>query len=173
MFKIILAFTLGGLTLGLQACRLGCTDMGCSDQLSGVITTPTGAWPAGSYVITITTERASHTCTLNLPEDYPDEGTDTYLACEPALANWRAPVFQQEVQCTEVSPTTLSCVPIPDQYAVHWGIEGTPEAVTIQVERDGVVLADEDFSPEYEKFRPNGDGCSPVCRQAEVTVELP
>jgi len=173
MFKIILAFTLGGLTLGLQACRLGCTDMGCSDQLSGVITTPTGAWPAGSYVITIATEDGSHTCSMNLPADLPGTNSDTYLPCDPELDYFRAPILTQIVECTEVSPTTVSCAPVPGQYEVRWGIEGTPGTVAIRVERDGVVLADEDFSPDYEESRPNGKGCGPVCHTATADVVLP
>ncbi|HXS17017.1 MAG TPA: hypothetical protein VN764_07505, partial [Polyangiaceae bacterium] len=59
-----------------------------------------------------------------------------------------------------------------DQFAVYFSIQAAPDTVTIHVGRDGAVLADEELTPVYDEFQPNGEGCSPVCRQGEVELEL-
>jgi len=170
MLKIILTFTFSALTVGLQGCGQGCTEIGCSDQLSGTIKTADGTWPEGTYTSVITTEKGSYTCTLDVPADLGEIGQ---ASCVPE-GGWSMWV-EQDSDCTEEvdeDSATSHCTPIPDHYTVHFAIDDTPGAVTVQIERDGVVLGDEDFSPEYEKSQPNGKGCPPVCRQAHVAIQL-
>ncbi len=48
-----------------------------------------------------------------------------------------------------------------------------PLHVSLRIEKDGRTLAEEDFTPLYHTVQPNGAGCAPVCRQADVTLALP
>jgi hypothetical protein len=177
MIKTVFACALVLTFTGIQACgRHGCTDIGCSDQLSGTITTKDGTWSDGSYVITITADETSYQCSLQLPEDFPENGSLRTLQCQPELSDWSHLTFRQDTVCTETvtdNASSQSCDPIPDQYTLSFGLEGTPEAVTIQVERDGAVLVEQDFIPSYKENQPNGKGCSPVCRQGAVEVQVP
>ncbi|HYD53733.1 MAG TPA: hypothetical protein VEA99_13945 [Gemmatimonadaceae bacterium] len=47
-----------------------------------------------------------------------------------------------------------------------------PERVWLRVTADGRTATYE-RRPEYRRERPNGAGCDPVCRNAEVTVPSP
>lgn len=46
--------------------------------------------------------------------------------------------------------------------------DNTPSEFTVRLERDGQQVAQQTFSPEFDRLQPNGPGCSPVCHQAEV-----
>lgn len=48
----------------------------------------------------------------------------------------------------------------------------TPDQVTVRV-TTAAGTRDEVVTPHYSENRPNGSGCGPVCKQAEVTVALP
>lgn len=172
--RTYLAFALGPLVLNIQACGHGCTEMGCNDHLSGTIETADGTWSEGDYVITFTTEKGDHKCSMKLPDDFPSSGTTANLPCEPG--SWGGALLEQDADCTEVfddNSVSQSCTPIPNKYTLRFGFAGTPDMVAIQIERDGVVLADETYDPDYEENQPNGKGCPPVCRQAEVALSLP
>jgi hypothetical protein len=46
--------------------------------------------------------------------------------------------------------------------------ENTPSEFTVRLERDGQQVAQQTFSPEFDRLQPNGPGCSPVCHQAKA-----
>lgn len=158
-----------------QACSHSCTEIGCLDQLSGTIKTADGTWSNGTYVITIATDQTSYTCSMKLPDDFPKRGAVSALTCEPALGLWGLSL-QQDSECKEESAggaVNQSCTPTPDHYTLTFPLDGTPDTMTIQVERDGTVLSDEVFDPSYKENQPNGKGCGPVCRQGAVELTLP
>jgi hypothetical protein len=176
MIKNIFACAIILLGGAVQACSLGCTEIGCFDQLSGTIKTEDGAWSDGTYVITITVDQISHECSMQLPEDFPKDGTNLVIPCEPELTSWTGLVLEQDTVCTSVFTDNAmgqSCEPIAGKYALKFSLDGTPDEVAIKVKRDGVVLVSEDFTPAYEKNRPNGRGCGPVCQHGTVEVEVP
>lgn len=46
-----------------------------------------------------------------------------------------------------------------------------PDRINITVTTDGGTYSRE-FSPEYEKFQPNGEDCPPICYNAAVQFQL-
>ncbi|HXS16155.1 MAG TPA: hypothetical protein VN764_03150 [Polyangiaceae bacterium] len=169
-----MAFSFMLATAGVQACQRGCTDIGCSDQVYGTIRTVNGALEAGHYVITLTTQRSSHTCTMDWPDAFPGDGIAN-IPCNPELGAVGMSL-RQDTHCTEEvgdDASSNSCSPIPDQYTLTFIINDTPDVLTVQVERDGDVLGAQDFTPDYDETQPNGKGCPPVCEQAEIEMILP
>ena len=60
----------------------------------------------------------------------------------------------------------------PDRPCVAFFPGRTPDSATVRVVAGPRVVTRE-LRPEYERVRPNGPGCPPVCRQATVVVALP
>jgi hypothetical protein len=176
MIKNLFACSLILLGASVQGCRHYCTEMACWDQLSGTIKTKDGTWSDGTYVITITADQTSHQCSMHLPDDFPENGSAPPLQCQPELDSLRGLVLEQGAVCSETvteNAVSESCDPIPGQYTLSFSLEGTPAAVTIQVERDGTVLVEQDFTPSYVESQPNGKGCPPVCSQGAVEMQVP
>ena len=46
-----------------------------------------------------------------------------------------------------------------------------PESVKIEVVMNGRTYSQE-FTPEYEKFQPNGEDCSPICYSADIVFGI-
>ena len=46
-----------------------------------------------------------------------------------------------------------------------------PESITIEVFVDGQTYT-KDFTPIYEEFQPNGEGCPPICYNAVVLFQI-
>ena len=46
-----------------------------------------------------------------------------------------------------------------------------PESITIEVVVDGQTYT-KDFTPIYEEFQPNGEGCPPICYNADVLFQI-
>ena len=49
-------------------------------------------------------------------------------------------------------------------------IHESPSQLTVEVWSDQTLLGEETFEPEYEKYRPNGPDCDPVCYSAELQM---
>jgi hypothetical protein len=54
----------------------------------------------------------------------------------------------------------------------HIALLGAPERVAVTVRQGETVLHQEEVTPSYDEFAPNGETCGPVCRQAEAHVVL-
>jgi len=52
-------------------------------------------------------------------------------------------------------------------------IAAAPEQFEITVLRDGDVVLESGFSPQYEDYYPNGSACPPVCAQSAAELALP
>jgi hypothetical protein len=56
---------------------------------------------------------------------------------------------------------------------VSLAITGAPHLFEITVIRDGDVVLEDGFAPQYEDFHPNGSDCPPVCARSSATLDLP
>lgn len=56
---------------------------------------------------------------------------------------------------------------------VALAIEGAPELFEITVLRDGDVVLEDGFAPQYEDFHPNGEDCPPTCARGSASLDLP
>jgi hypothetical protein len=172
MSQLSYFFTLGALPFGLMSCvDRSCTEMGCSDG-AWVTLAPEGALATGAYEMTIVTPEQTHVCDFKIPEDLPPRGSITSITCQPTLDLG----LQQKAECTETrtgDSVSQSCTPIPDRYTLTLNLPGTPQSVSIEVLRDGAELLDVTRSLSYVSARPNGPGCEPVCRQANIDLTLP
>ena len=48
-------------------------------------------------------------------------------------------------------------------------ILSTPRRVLLKVSQSGRLLGKKTFVSRYKRYRPNGAGCNPICRQSEKT----
>jgi len=49
-------------------------------------------------------------------------------------------------------------------------IHQNPSQFTVEVRSEQTLLGEEDFEPEYDKHRPNGPDCPPVCYSADLQM---
>jgi hypothetical protein len=158
----------------LGSCLEGhsCTEIGCSDAATFSFRTPTGAWQDGEYTLAIRADGTDYDCSFAVPDDLPEMGQPTPLDCMPELAAYVMP----EVTCMEIrhdDAVSQSCTVIPGQYYVEASILGTPETVSVSLERDAEVVVEENVVLDYQESRPNGPDCEPLCRQATAAFTVP
>jgi hypothetical protein len=129
-------------------------------------------WPAGSYTLTLDYGAEHASCTFSVPDDLPENGSVGVVTCtQPWMAS-----LNYEVMCVEHrngDSVGQSCTPIPDQYYLSVTLSGTPDSVTVLLERDDEPLLEETHALSYAESRPNGPECDPLCRQASVEIRVP
>ncbi|NUO48850.1 MAG: hypothetical protein HOV80_08340 [Polyangiaceae bacterium] len=88
------------------------------------------------------------------------QGTTSTISCDiPADADGKAGV---------VSGSTLRADCFPSNVVIY----GAPAEVTVRFrDEDGTLLGEEALAPEYEVSQPNGEGCEPICSQAQDEVQ--
>ena len=127
-----------------------CTEVGCEDGVNVSVLPEDQFFEPGELTVTVTPAGASEStvCELTIASE-----------CESGA-----------VVCQDASDSTCpDGVFYADELLVR---VGPSEQIQVVAERDGVELANENLSPDLEEFRPNGAGCEPVCRQADVEVTL-
>ncbi|MFO0749355.1 MAG: hypothetical protein U1F43_27365 [Myxococcota bacterium] len=130
-----------------------CTAADCIDSLSVTLTDPDGAWPIGSYAITVDVTGSPVTFACSVAEPINESGCD-----RPADA-----------------PATLSVEPaFQDGKVVSFVVqsEAAPTKVPLEVARDGTPVLARTLSPHYSHGFPNGTNCPPGCRIGDGEVEL-
>ncbi|HSA19948.1 MAG TPA: hypothetical protein P5076_00755 [Myxococcota bacterium] len=117
-----------------------------------------GGWPAGAYILEVDQDGVVGSCEFSSP---------------PACEGWQPvcnPVRGWELDLDDcIEPYTGQTL------RIAFGGWGAPEpaSVTVRVSLDGVEIGAETFVPTYERFRPNGPDCDPVCQRADpVTLTL-
>jgi hypothetical protein len=125
-----------------------CTEMGCIDGLT--VTFDPALTGKGTYAFEVTVEGTPYSCEATIPL----EGSSTVCG--------KGGVVSIFLSGSELDPGQQS---LP---GLH--VEGTPESVQIQVQRDGTNVADADLSPTYQVVQPNGPECEPTCHSAAVDV---
>lgn len=132
----------------------GCTEIGCVDGL--LISFGRGVeWAPGTYVFSMNADGVEQTCKGMLP--LPPCASGSSLACTGNVA------MIGESGCA---------LPASQHGFADIHLRSAPSKVTIRIERDGVVLADETLVPTYRTSQPNGPNCDPICRQASATIDL-
>jgi hypothetical protein len=154
---------------------LACTEIGCTDQLSATIRPKAGVFEVGTHRIAVYTAEGGpvRSCTLIIPDS--SFTTPVSGSCSEGLEV----VVSPRTKCTESTQgavATSSCVPIPGQYEEV--ITLAPITTRLLIEQrvlgpKGSVVFQRELTPEYRKVQPNGPGCAPVCRQAQVGWETP
>lgn len=138
-----------------------CTLIGCGPPLS--VELQATDWVAGEYVVSIETSVRSFECRFT--RGSAGAGGQAGAPAEiPGLVR----------HCDQVSGD-------PSEYAPEfWGDEDVTidlerhyEQLRILVRRDGALLLDEELTPKYETYHPNGPDCG-ECRSAPpATLTLP
>ncbi len=153
-----------------------CTLIGCYDQATLTLHSPSGAWAPGRYTFIVIAGGQTGTCTATAPDDFPMDGNLLGLtSCSAAAPNFQLQLWAETVVTTTDGPngrvTTLT--PIPGDWYFRATIAGTPSNATIMVQRDGTPLLSDRVEFDYDEFSPNGAECGPTCRQATAQVEVP
>jgi hypothetical protein len=131
-----------------------CTEMGCtSGYRIGV--SPDQGWPAGQYTFEITADGKQQICTGSIP--LSDCATQSIRCTGDDLASI------EELGCA---------IDVASQGYGGIAFNGTPCDVRIKISRDGEVLADSSFTPDYRWIEVNGPGCGPRCLQGSDAVTL-
>jgi len=150
-----------------------CTDIGCMDSLAVTVRAPRNVWPAGVYGFEFEFDGTVHACAkLKLPDALPSSpDVRSELECPPALSA----AFDQQVICTETrtqNAISEACKPVAGQFKLAVSVSATPASFRARATRDDEVVLEATQTPEYEEERPNGPDCEPVCRQAQLELDL-
>ena len=130
-----------------------CTQIGCMDGL--VISTPLEyRWQPGNYVFDIMIDGASMRCTGALPLASCDQPS---LTCEGKGA------MITESGCA---------LPASEHGFGDIMIASGPQRAKVRIAREGDVIAQGEWTPDYQTSSHNGPECGPVCRQATVKLEM-
>ncbi|MBX3193201.1 MAG: hypothetical protein KF819_39825 [Labilithrix sp.] len=132
-----------------------CTAIGCTDGLGISVTAPAG-WKAGRYVFTVTADGSTQTCEGSLP--LPSCGSPGLLC-------------KGQDGVAQIGESGCALPAAQHSFSdIHFS--STPAQVNVHVARDGVVLAEQSFTPSYVTSQPNGPGCEPICKQASGSLTL-
>lgn len=168
---LVLATVLGW---GCQApCGFDSNEGGLSVIIKDAATKD-GRLGAGAYVFTVTTELGMLTWSCEVSEAQPDGegcGTSQTLMSDADVEEGGAAEEDQE--------TLLLGAHVTDgEYRLELtllavGLTTGPTELAVKVERDGEIVADEEYAPEYVLSRAGGDGCGQTYVVDEApTVEL-
>jgi len=139
------------LLVGVAGC---CTDVFCRDHVSVEVRSAQGRMPTGEYLFSFSTPTDGWQVHCTLTRDDINGATCDHTG--PVPANQGSPQYSYSTAGT-------------------WSLEvtGKPQAVTLEVSLDGVVLGSETFHPSYgEVIHPNGALCSPTCSAADATLTV-
>jgi hypothetical protein len=151
-----------------------CTAIGCIDQASIELVSPTGAWGVGSYELTATeevaTEGGTSSCVLQIPAA-PSPTT-------PGLATCTGPLglaFESDTTCQTFQngqATGQRCASVPGHSHMTATVAGTPGQVRLTLARNGSQLLDTQLALAYHEFQPNGPQCGPGCQEASANLSV-
>lgn len=135
---------LAALLVFLSGCA--CTEIGCEDSIEVVLVPAGGTVVPGTYRMTVEHDDGVESCELVVD----DECLNNNL-CQGDC--WLAYRSGSQLTMTVVATSV-------------------PDSARIVIERDGVVVGDETFQPDYDRLQPNGRLCSPTCYQATETMMI-
>ncbi|MGK3959436.1 hypothetical protein WMF01_02550 [Sorangium sp. So ce1667] len=151
---------------------LDCTEVGCDDSFSIITTTADKSWAAGEYALELSVDGDEVSCSYTWTNTPLPGGGGMFVQCSPTVMV----SIDTFGRCTELSDgdsVSQSCTPIPGQFAQGITVQGTPARVDVVVRRDGELIAERSFTPEYQASYPNGEECGPECRGDAQDWELP
>jgi hypothetical protein len=149
-----------GMGLGLSAScttEKSCTTIGCTDRLSLILVRPDGSEP--HFEISLVVDGKSIACPA------PALGGSSKCDDGVFVSLSEGQVCRQDETATAA---TLRCTG-NGRFQEVVEIQSPPTAVTVSLAQGGETKSLGTFSPTYQTMQPNGPGCEPVCRQAEIT----
>jgi hypothetical protein len=152
-----------------------CSDVGCVDQATLELRSPTGAWTGGTYELTLDLAGGQASCDLVLPASPPATG-----AIDAKCTSLVSLTFAADMQC-QAGPTMGSgpnaavsetCTPVPGHFHQTLTVPGTPPHVGLTLARDGHSVLDTSVDLTYQVSQPNGPTCDPTCHQASAQLSI-
>jgi hypothetical protein len=137
---------------GCSSSNKACTLIGCGLPFEIRFEKVDGAWPAGTYDVSVTADGVAASCDTTLP----------FASCQTS-----------STKCTGTRGWDLAesgCALPAGQHSIA-GIEfrqATPANVAVVVTLDGRKIGEGTFTPSYKTSQPNGPGCGDPCYGAEA-----
>ncbi|KYF78657.1 hypothetical protein BE17_08245 [Sorangium cellulosum] len=151
---------------------LECSEVGCDDSFSIITTTADKSWAAGEYALELSVDGEQVSCSYTWTNMPQTGGGGMFVACSPTVTV-SIDTFRRCTETSDGDSVSQSCTPIPGQLAQGIKIQGTPARVDVVVRRDGAVVGERSFTPEYQSSYPNGEACGPECRGDAQDWKLP
>jgi hypothetical protein len=146
---------------------MACTLIGCADNFTASAQRADGSIPDGAHRIEVLADGTTLRCAFTLPLATSPNGGVLQPTCDAGLTVTVMPA-QLCIQTQGDSSTSGTCNAIPGRFVENVTLSGAPGQVHVWQYVDDVPILDAAVAPQYQERRPNGPGCSPVCRQASV-----
>ena len=143
-----------------------CTEMACSDSATIKTKLTAAGAPLGKHDFVLEVDGTAQACTA----EFTVATQLAHATCSGNASVWIGPEMRSIVE--ELPAQGVVSVreePIAGEFAWQASVMGTPAKVHVIHTHDGKVLLDQtaEFA-NYTEFRPNGEGCEPVCKAAGV-----
>ncbi|WP_437585588.1 hypothetical protein [Sorangium sp. So ce1000] len=150
-------------TLPVIAAPLGCSDNdctdGCEDAFVLTVKTKDNTLPRGEYTLDVSLDGDEIHCAYSRTGEPETDSGYSYIDCD-----WRVSiVVHPTIECTQAmegSSTSTSCNEVPGLFTRVVTFRGTPRRVDVTERRDGVLLGERSFAPQYET---HDDSCGGSC----------
>jgi hypothetical protein len=169
--------TLATVALVTGACS-GCASHSCTaigyfcGNTNLTLTSPSDAWAAGTYTLTLTTNGASEQCTIPVPGSAPPDAIDGSCPSDSGVDVKLVPILScPPAFCDAGTCTSAACTPIAGHFQLVVTLQEIPSTVVVSVLRDGKALLSETVSPTSATTEPNGHGCG-TCTNASATLSV-
>ena len=108
---------------------------------------------AGSYTVTLDLDGERVTCQSALP----------FAGCSGGSPCSSSKAILEQSGCA---------LPSSAHEIIGLRVTSAAKTVSLRIELDGTEIASENFSPSYVRSAPNGEGCGPICEQANATLAI-
>ena len=131
-----------------------CSQRGCGDALTVRVDTAAGELPSGMHRIEVLADGVSLACAFRYPLERTAAGT-----MQPSCSERLGVLVPADGAFSAPPAETII-------------LTGTPAQVHVWQYVDDLAILDAAVAPSYEDVRPNGPGCEPVCREAQLSWTL-
>lgn len=162
------------IVLCTEGCGHSCTLVGCQDGYAISFKTADGSWEPGDYVIDVEIDGKVEHCTYSWDGSVSPQGwAQVAPTCTGQLSAW----FRSDASTSTTTGAGMYssvATPIPGQFVQGLQFSGTPKLVAVTILKDGALLAERSFTPQYQAYYPNGEGCDEApCMVASDDWVLP
>jgi hypothetical protein len=145
-----------------------CTEMACRDAATIDTKLTAAGAPLGKHEFALEVDGVAQTCTVEFTVVTELDYTD----CSGGASVWFGPVMrgvEAEIEVEGQKSVVHTEEPVPGQFKWQLSLPGTPAKAHVVHSHAGKVLLDQtaEFG-SYGDYRPNGEGCEPVCKLASV-----
>ena len=174
---VVFALTIGTV-VSVGACTEtlghGCTEIGCSDSVMIVAGFSDHQWPVGAYRLELQLNELTRVCLFSMPAAQPPSGSGVNVPCDPSDGQLRVQM-EPSSECMQSSNgggVITSCERIFGRNNLRIDAAGAPSRLQLRLERDAVLVSQQEVVPSYVVSQPNGPDCPPVCRQSSFELQL-